>query len=65
MGNDEEMQARIGLALTLGGNVIIKDFYQRVCKRAEQIMSDTNTLSGAHWNAMKQVMTEMGIEVER
>lgn len=43
-------------------NIVI-DFYNRVCDRAEQNMAHTGTVSGAHWNAMKQVMREMGIEV--
>lgn len=42
---------------------IIADFYRRVCERAEKNMELTGTVSGAHWNAMRQVCTEMGIEV--
>lgn len=44
---------------------MLLDFYNKVCDRAEQNMAHTGTVSGAHWNAMKQVLAEMGIEVTR
>lgn len=40
----------------------IRDFYTRVCERAEHIMAFTNTVSGAHYLAMQVIMQEMGIE---
>lgn len=43
--------------------VILKAFYAAVCVRAEANMAATGTVSGAHWNAMRQVLGEMGIEV--
>lgn len=39
------------------------DFYWRVCERAESNMAATNTVSGAHWNAMRQELSSLGIEV--
>lgn len=44
---------------------ILIDFYNTVCDRAEANMKATGTVSGAHWNAMRQVLTEMGIEATR
>lgn len=44
---------------------ILADFYNKVCDRAERNMAHTGTVSGAHWNAMKQVLAEMGVEVTR
>lgn len=41
------------------------DFYNRVCDRAESNMEATGTVSGAHWNAMRQELVAMGIEVTR
>lgn len=43
--------------------VILRAFYAAVCVRAEANMAATGTVSGAHWNAMRQVLKEMGIEV--
>lgn len=43
-------------------NAAIKYFYGRVCRQAEKNMELTNTVSGAHWNAMRQVLRQMGIE---
>jgi hypothetical protein len=40
-------------------------FYNRVCDQAERNMALTNTVSGAHWNAMRQELKAMGIEVSR
>jgi uncharacterized membrane protein len=42
--------------------VVVQWFYRRVCERAEANMTATGTVAGAHWNAMRQVMAEMGIE---
>lgn len=39
------------------------DFYKRVCERAERNMEMTGTVSGAHWNAMRQEFAAMGIQV--
>lgn len=44
-------------------NASIQYFYQRVCQRAEKNMQETGTVSGAHWNAMRQVMQQMNIEI--
>lgn len=44
---------------------IIIDFYNEVCDQAERNMAATNTVSGAHWNAMRQVLKTKGIEVSR
>lgn len=46
-------------------NNILADFYAKVCDRAEQNMAQTGTVSGAHWNAMRQILKEMGVEVTR
>lgn len=51
----DELQAEIDNA--------IPAFVQRVKDRAERNMKATNTVSSAHWNAMRQVLAEMGIEV--
>lgn len=40
------------------------DFYRSVCARAEANMEATGTVSGAHWNAMRQILVEMGIQVD-
>jgi hypothetical protein len=45
-------------------NSAIKYFYYRVCRQAEKNMAQTGTVSGAHWNAMKQVLAQMHIEVD-
>jgi hypothetical protein len=42
---------------------ILRAFYVDVCAEAEKIMAQTNTVSGAHWNAMKRVLAAKGIEV--
>jgi len=44
---------------------ILSDFYNEVCDRAEANMAATGTVSGAHWNAMRQVLKEKGVEVTR
>lgn len=36
-------------------------FYEEVCKRAEQKMLITHKLEGAHYNAMKEILKELGI----
>ena len=36
-------------------------FYAEVCVRAESIMAQTGTVSGAHYNAMRQLLQERGI----
>ena len=36
-------------------------FYAEVCIRAESIMAQTGTVSGAHYNAMRQLLQERGI----
>lgn len=41
------------------------EFYNRVCDRAEANMTLTGTVSGAHWNAMRQELKAQGIEVTR
>lgn len=43
-------------------NVNIRYFYVRVCRLAEKNMQYTGTVSGAHWNAMQQIMNQMGID---
>ena len=45
--------------------VLLLAFYNLVCDRAERNMEATGTVSGAHWNAMRQVLTTKGIEVAR
>ena len=42
---------------------ILRQFYADVCAEAETIMAQTNTVSGAHWNAMKRVLKRRGVEV--
>ena len=42
---------------------ILRKFYRDVCEEAERIMAETNTVSGAHWNAMRRVLSRKGIEV--
>lgn len=42
---------------------ILREFYTEVCDEAEKIMAQTNTVSGAHWNAMKRVLKRHGVEV--
>ena len=44
---------------------ILLAFYHRVCDRAEANMAATGTVSGAHWNAMRQELKALGIEVTR
>jgi hypothetical protein len=44
---------------------LLLDFYNRVCDRAERNMALTGTVSGAHWNAMRQELKALGIEVTR
>jgi len=46
-------------------NAILSAFYQEVCDQAEKNMASTGTVSGAHWNAMRQVLAQRGIEVSR
>ena len=48
-----------------GSGENIRAFYDRVCARAETNMELTGTVSGAHWNAMRQELAAMGIEVAR
>lgn len=42
----------------------ISCFVQRVKDRAEKNMEHTGVVSGAHWNAMRQVLAEMGIDAD-
>ena len=42
---------------------LLRQFYADVCAEAETIMAQTNTVSGAHWNAMKRVLKRRGVEV--
>lgn len=44
-------------------NAHIRYFYRRVCDLAEKNMASTGTVSGAHWNAMRQVLAQMHIDV--
>lgn len=44
--------------------IALQAFYAAVCVRAEANMAATGTVAGAHWNAMRQVLAEMGIEVQ-
>lgn len=44
-------------------NSFIKYFYHRVCVQAEKNMQLTGTVSGAHWNAMRQVLQQMNIDI--
>lgn len=37
---------------------LVEAFVDNVNKRAEFIMEQTGTVSGAHWNAMRQVLAE-------
>lgn len=46
-------------------NTNIRYFYNRVCRLAERNMRETGTVSGAHWNAMQQVLTQMGISAQQ
>lgn len=48
----------------LASEDVIVDFVRRVKERAERNMQATGTVSGAHWNAMRQVLKDMGIEME-
>lgn len=41
----------------------LRQFYADVCAEAETIMAQTNTVSGAHWNAMRRVLKRRGVEV--
>lgn len=45
-------------------NTHILYFYHRVCRLAEKNMASTGTVSGAHWNAMHQVLAQMNIPME-
>ena len=38
-------------------------FYKEVCRRAEENMLKTGKLEGAHYAAMKQVLTEKGVKI--
>lgn len=42
-------------------DTIIVHLYADICLRAERNMAATGTVSGAHWNAMKAVLTERGL----
>lgn len=42
----------------------LRRFYDEVCAEAEGIMAHTNTVTGAHYNAMKRVLKRHGVEVE-
>lgn len=53
------------ITLTADERTVVAAFYQRVCDRAEQNMAMTGTVSGAHWNAMRQELGAMGIAVAR
>lgn len=44
---------------------VLLAFYNEVCDQAERNMAATNTVSGAHWSAMRQVLKAKGIEVAR
>jgi len=44
---------------------VLRAFYNEVCDQAERNMALTNTVSGAHWNAMRQVLKVKGIEVNQ
>jgi hypothetical protein len=57
----EEMATRI-VELETERNTIVEQFYNRVCDRAEMNMESTGTVSGAHWNAMRQEMVALGME---
>lgn len=46
-------------------SALLLDFYNEVCDQAERNMAATNMVSGAHWNAMRQVLKAKGIEVSR
>ena len=59
-----EAQAIDGWNRRVSNNTTIIAFYHRVCERAERNMELTGIVSGAHWNAMRQVLKEMGINVE-
>lgn len=37
------------------------NLYDEICKEAEAIMAQTNTVSGAHYNAMKRVLQRHGV----
>lgn len=43
---------------------IITDFLQRVKARAERTIEETNVVTGAHWNALRVVAQEMGVETD-
>lgn len=43
----------------------LSNFYSQVCDQAERNMESTGTVSGAHWNAMRKVLNDKGIEVTR
>lgn len=43
---------------------ILAAFYADVCKEAEGIMAESGMVSGAHWNAMKRVLSRKGVVVE-
>lgn len=46
-------------------NATLLAFYNEVCDHAERNMAATSTVSGAHWNAMRQVLKAKGVEVNR
>lgn len=56
---------RHGMAVgVVDTNAVIANFCERVKVRAESNIEANGTVSGAHWNAMRVVAKEMGIEVE-
>lgn len=44
---------------------VLLAFYNEVCDQAERNMAATDTVSGAHWDAMRQVLKAKGVEVNR
>ena len=47
-----------------GEKYFLRRFYDEVCAEAERIMAQTNTVSGAHYNAMKRVLKRHGVDVQ-
>ena len=61
---DADMDAKSKQVAAEREHDILRQFYADVCAEAELIMVQTNTVSGAHWNAMKRVLKRRGVEVE-
>lgn len=50
---------RVAQALDQARREAIKDFYAKVCERAESKMLKTGKLEGAHFASMKEIIAEL------